>query len=264
MNLLLGLNGQIFETPRDLNALEETPDDTVHKVDSNTGFKDPRGSSTQNESIEPCRSPPLELQSAASSSTDETPEDYHGHNSDKVLHSDPQYLEDSDNEESIYMNVLATFTLPADIIPVTPPGSPVLDGLSHYMIFPGSEAPSSVLRADQDNISTPVERDISTGERTLWPPSETPRFGLLLSSGNGQSLRNGSPQQASDLPESQGSDVDVTIQPDLPSPPHMSHVQVQDSHPGTSTSPFERMQSGLLRVIPTLFALDRKTIDRTT
>jgi hypothetical protein len=146
--------------------------------------------------------------------------------------------------------------LPVDIIPVTPPGSPIFEDLSHYMIS-GSEVP---FRVGQDNASTPVQRDISSGEHTLWSSSEAPRFGLLLSSRNGQSLRSGF-SQSFNSPESSELDVDIAIQP---CPHHLSHVQVRDSYLGMSISPFERIQLGFLRAIPSMFALDRETINRIT
>ena len=180
---------------------------------------------------------------------------------DEVPRSGLEGLEDGiDNlneQYNIDTNIPATFILPFDIIHVTPPGSPILEGLSQYMVLHGSEAPGSVLRADQNNTLTPVQR---TGERTLWPPSEVPRFGLLLSSANGQSLRS---DLSSNPPESPEPNADIAIQPDLPRSPHLSHAQVRDLYLGMSISPFERIQSGLLRVIPTFFALDRETINGT-
>ena len=139
---------------------------------------------------------------------------------------------------------------------MTPPGSPILEGLSQYMI-PGAD-----FGFNQDNISTPVLRDLPTAaERTLWPSSEAPRFGLLASSGNEQSLR--SVQQAANPPESPGPNADVAIQPDPPYP-HLSDTQVWNSNLGRSTSTLEYMQLGISRLMPTFFALRRETIDRTT
>jgi hypothetical protein len=84
---------------------------------------------------------------------------------------DLQCLRDT-NDYNVHMNISINstfgnaFALLVDIILVTPPGSPIFEGLSHYMISHGSEVP---FRVGQDNASTPVQRDISSGERTLWP-----------------------------------------------------------------------------------------------
>ena len=105
-----------------------------------------------------------------------------------------------------------------------------VEGLSQYMITSQSgqcnQLPSS---------------DIYTGERTLWPPPEALRFGLLSSSGNGQSLW--SAQRATNLPESPGPNADIDIHPVPPTRATLSHVQVWDWHLGMSISSLERMQS---------------------
>lgn len=162
---------------------------------------------------------------------------------------------DIDNSNEQYNVDTATFTLPIDIIPVTPPGSPIFEGLSQYMIL------GAVLGVNQDNVPTPFQRDIPIGEpeRTLRPSSEASRFGLPPSSEDRQSLR--SAQQAINSPESPGPNVDVAIEPDLPFPHHPSHVQ--DSHLGRSTTPLEYIQSEILRLVPTFLTLRRDTIDRT-
>ena len=64
-----------------------------------------------------------------------------------------------------------------------------VEDLSQYMITSQSGQRSQV-----------PSSDIHTEERTLWPPSEALRFGLLSSSASGQTLR--SAQQASNPPES--------------------------------------------------------------
>ena len=144
----------------------------------------------------------------------------------------------------------ATFRLPIDIIPMTPPGSPIFEGLSQYMIH--------------DNVSTPVQRDIPTGdsEHTLRSSSEVLPFGLPTSSGNEQSLRNA--QQETDPPESPGPNADVA-QANQPEPPYPHLLSlVQDSHLRRSTSPLGYVQSGILRFLPTIFAFRKEMIDRTT
>ena len=151
---------------------------------------------------------------------------------------------------------IATFTLPDDIIPVTPLNSPVFEGLSQYMIL------GAVLEVNEENVSTPVQRaDIPTGERTLRPSSESLPFGLPSSNtGNEQSPR--SSQQVTNLPESPGPNANAAVQ--LASdPPHLHmipQVQARDLHFGRSTSPIEYMQSEIWRLLPTFFALRRETI----
>jgi len=132
----------------------------------------------------------------------------------------------------------------------------VFEGLSQYMIL------EAVLGVNEDNVSTPVERaEIHTGERTLLPSSEVLPFELPSSStGNEQSL--GSSQQVPNLPESPGPNADVTIQPAGDPPyPHIPHVQARVLHFGRSTSPLEYMQSEIRRLLPTIFALRRETMD---
>lgn len=148
----------------------------------------------------------------------------------------------------------STFTLPPDVlpvIPVTPPDSPIFEGLSQYMTSDGSEASGIVVQdssiVDQDNVVTPGERTTSASERTLWPSLETPRAGLLSSrSANGQSLSESSDESRS----TSGSGIDIPIQPDVPA----SRVQV----PSRESSQIHR----ILRAIPTIFAVDRETINR--
>lgn len=142
---------------------------------------------------------------------------------------------------------------------MTPPGSPIFEGLSQYMIL------GAVLGVNQDDVSTPVQRDLPTGERTLRPSSEASPFRLPSSSGNEQSLRNA--QQATNPPESPGPNAVVPIELASDAPyPHLPHVLVWNSDLGRSRSPstLEYMQSGILRLMPTFFALRRETIDRTT
>lgn len=154
----------------------------------------------------------------------------------------------------------APFTLPIDIIPMTPPGSPILEGLSQYMIL------EAVLGVNQDDVSTTVQHDIPTREHTLQPSSEAPPSGLPSSSGSERSL--GSAQRATDPPESPRPNTDVVIAPASDPPyPNLSHVQVRDLHlgrSGRSPSPLEYMQSGILRLWPSFFALRSETIDRAT
>ena len=214
----------------------------IHEVDSprcsNTSSKDRRDSSSSNETHESIESYQSSPQSSPSSST-------------RSL--EPSH--DIDDSNGQYNVDTAPFILPMDIIPMTPPGSPIFEGLSQYMI-PGAD-----LEVNQDNVSTPIQHDIPTGERTLWPSSEAPRFGLQSSSGIGQSLR--SAQQATSPPESPGLNTDVVILPDSPHPHLLSHVQVSDSHLGRSASTLEYMQLGILRLMPTVFTLRREAIDHT-
>lgn len=196
-------------------------------------------SNETHEAIESCQSSPQSSPSFSSS----------------ILPLEPSHDIDNSNEQ--YNADTEIFTLPIDIIPVTPPGSPIFEGLSQYMIL------GAVLGVNQDNVSTPFQRDIPTGEpeRTLCPLSEAFRFGSPSSSGNGQSLR--SAQQATNLPESPGPNVDVAIQSDSPFPHRDNPSNVQDSHLGRSTTPLEYIHSEIMRLVPTFFALRREMIDRT-
>jgi hypothetical protein len=225
----------------------------IHEVDSprcsNTGSIDRCDSSASNEIHESIESRQPSPQSLASSSTLPL----------ESVHD----IDDSNRDEQYKLNVdtaTSSFTLPIDIIPVTPLNSPIFEGLSQYMIL------GAVLGVNHDNVSTPVQRDIPTedSERTLQPLSEVPPSGLPSSNGNGLSLRSAQQATNPQAPESPGPNADVTqaIQSDPPYPHHLSYVQ--DSHLGRSTSPFEYMQSGILRLLPTIFALRRETIDRTT
>ena len=184
--------------------------------------------------------------------------------SQSSIHSSPASstfpLESNHDSNEQYDVDTATFTLPIDIIPMTPPGSPIFEGLSQYMIF------GDILGANQDDVLTPLQRDIPTGERTLRPSSEAPPFGLPSSGGNEQSPR--SAQQVVNSRESPGPNADLAIEPaSSPPSPHLPHTQVRDLHlgrSGRSPSPLEYMQSGILRLLPTIFVLRRETIDRTT
>jgi len=172
-----------------------------------------------------------------------------GHDSDTVPPLDLQCLQDIDERSNIDTNILAssthgsaiTFTLPP--IPATPSGSPILDGLSQYMTLHDLDAPGVV---SQENSSVDLD-EVSAIECTSM-------------SGNGQSLRSGCSE-----PQPTSNPLDPS--PDLLCPHHISHVQFRDSYLGMSTrgpSPFQRIQLGLLNVIPSIFALNRETVNRAT
>ena len=262
-SLFLALNGQKYGTPQSSNSSKEEPDDAIHEVDSpicsNTGSKVRRDSFTSKETYESTESFQPSPQSTPSSSTlplesrrsTPVPEDRHDPKFDEIPQSDLHDINDSNAQYNVDG---ATFTLPIDIIPVTPTGSPVFDGLSQYMI------PGAVLRVDQDDVSTPVQRDIPTEEPTR-SSSESSRFGLPPSSENEPSPR--SAQEATNLPVSPEPNADA-IHPDPPYPHPISHIEVRDSHLEMSTSPLERIQSGRWRLIPTFFALTPEMINRTS
>ena len=225
------------------NPSGEEPEDAIHEVDSprcsNTSSMDRRNSFTSNETHESIESRQWSSQSSPSSST---------------FPPEPSHVINDPNESNVDTD---TFALPMDIIPVTPLNSPIFEGLSQYMIL------GAVLGVKQDNLSTPVQGDIPTGERTLRSSSEAPQIGLPVSSVNEQSPR--SVHQPTNPPESPGPNADVAIQLDLPYSHHLSHVRVWNPDLGMSrsTSTLEHMQSEILHLMPTVFALRRETIDRT-
>ena len=241
--LLLALNSQTDEAPQSSHSSKEELEDAIHEVDSprysNTGSTDRRDSFALNETRDSAEFSQLSPQLSVSSLT-------------LPLESNHDINDSESNER--YTVDTATFRLPIDIIPMTPPGSPIFEGLSQYMILEAVSVPGN-----QDDVSSiPVQRDLPTGELTLRPSSEVTPFGLPpSSSGN---------EQATNPPDSPGPNADVTQAIQLNSPyTHAHHLSlVQGSHHGRSTSPLEYMQSGILRFLPSIFVLRKEMIDRTT
>ncbi|KAF8813506.1 hypothetical protein BYT27DRAFT_7239403 [Phlegmacium glaucopus] len=202
---------------------------------------------------------------------------HHGLNSDALPQLDLQCLQDADDldeRSTVDTNIFATspygsditFTLP--LIPATPSDSPMFEGLSKYMTLHDWDAPGFVSqenpRVDLDEVSTPVQHEGSDIESTLWSPS-TSGSSQSLSSGYSESEpASNSFELSAELNSTQGSDVDSAVQPDPPCPHLLSPVPIRDSYLGGGLSPLQRIQSGLLNVIPTFFALDREKINRAT
>ena len=274
--LLLDINDQASEMPQNSNT--ESVDRDIYEVDQPESLNnDLRNSSTLDDnqkSTEACGSSlpstsVLELAALTgphsvdadiqntSTSTDKTLEDpISDANSDHDLdESDLEWLQDTEEQSNVSMDIPAissssAMILPIELIPVTPSDSPVFDGLDSYLTsLPDSQAPEVQNSAVYHH--TPVRHEMSAGDRTLWPPSEATRRGLL-------SFRNGNDysQSAFDslglTPESDT--TDVASQSD----PSRVQIHAQDSFLGTvsdNVSSFQRM----IRAIPTIFAVRRET-----
>ena len=150
----------------------------------------------------------------------------------------PEYLQDTDERSDVDMNIPpsihgSTITLSMTILPIipmTPANSPILEGLSQYMTSHDSDTPGVISQE-----TSGVGSDKSTSESTSLEPSDKSNL----------------------TPEP---DIDIPIQPGPP----LSQIQIRDSHLGMSNgglSSYQRMQMGLLHVVPTFFALSRETIN---
>ena len=186
---LLALDDRTYEAPQSSSSTKEEPDDTIHEVDSprcsSTCSRDRRDSLTSNEtheSFESCQSSPWASSALLLESRPSTPqEDHHDLKSDEIPQSDLECLHDIDDSGSNEQHVdTATFTLPADIISVTPPDSPIFEGLSQFMIPEAvnaniqSSATSTDKTTDKDPI---VDSEVnptlsSSSNSTLAPENE--------------------------------------------------------------------------------------------